>query len=156
VTDGKPQSNLLNGLPAFSFCAIAHAAENNADDLAIEVGSMPEVVKAYEDMSRRLPRITMLFDSAAVGLTSQGLITVKDKTKITAQDEQLISLENQSRKVVISSMAKAILKITKVEESKASLDQVLGKAAATYADTRREASKPGWWVQLSNGRWIQK
>jgi hypothetical protein len=43
-----------------------------------------------------------------------------------------------------------------VKESKEALDQVLGKAAATYADTKREASKPGWWIQLSNGRWIQK
>jgi hypothetical protein len=32
----------------------------------------------------------------------------------------------------------------------------LGKAAATYADTKREAAKTGWWIQLANGRWIQK
>jgi hypothetical protein len=156
VTDGKPQSSLFNVLPAFSFCAVAHAAENYADDLAVELAGMPEVVKAYEDMNKRLPRLTSLFDSAAVGLTSQGLITVRDKTRITSQDEQLLTLENQSRKVIVNSMAKAILKITKVKESKEALDQVLGKAAATYADTKREASKPGWWIQLSNGRWIQK
>jgi hypothetical protein len=156
VTDGKPQSSLFNVLPAFSFCAVAHAAENYADDLAVELAGMPEVVKAYEDMNKRLPRLTSLFDSAAVGLTSQGLITVRDKTRITSQDEQLVNLENQSRKVIVNSMAKAILKITKVKESKEALDQVLGKAAATYADTKREASKPGWWIQLPNGRWIQK
>jgi Protein of unknown function (DUF1318) len=156
VTDGKPQSSLINVLPAFSFCAVAHAAENYADDLAVELAGMPEVVKAYEDMNKRMPRLTSLFDSAAVGLTSQGLITVRDKTRITSQDEQLVTLENQSRKVIVNSMAKAILKITKVKESKEALDQVLGKAAATYADTKREASKPGWWIQLSNSRWIQK
>ena len=156
ATDGKPQSNLFNLLPAVSFCAVAHAAENAADDLAIELSSMPEVLKAYEDMNKRLPRLTTLFDSAAVGLTSQGLITVRDRTKISTQDEQLVNLENQSRKLIVNSMAKAILKITKVAESKTALDQVLGKAAATFAETKREASKPGWWIQLSNGRWIQK
>lgn len=154
--DSKPQSNLFNGLPDFSFCGVAHAAENYADDLAIELGGMPEVIKAYEGMNKRAPRINALFDSAAVGLTSQGLITVRDSTKVTAQDEGQVNLENQSRKVVVSSMAKAILKITKVEESKGALDQVLGKAAATYAETRREAAKPGWWLQLPNARWIQK
>jgi uncharacterized protein len=154
--DSKPQSNLFNGLPAFSFCQAAHAAENYADDLAIELAGMPEVIKAYEDMNKRLPRLNALFDSAAVGLTSQGLITVRDSTKVTAQDEGLVNLENQSRKVIVNSMAKAILKITKVEESKGALGQVLGKAAATYAETRREAAKPGWWLQLPNGRWIQK
>lgn len=156
VTNNKPQSSLFNVLPAFSFSAAAHAAENYADDLAIELASMPEVVKAYEDMNKRLPRLNTLFDTAAVGLTGQGLITVRDKTNISTQDEQLVNLENQSRKLIVNNMAKAILKITKVKESKAALDQVLGKAAATYADTKREAAKPGWWIQLSNGRWIQK
>lgn len=81
---------------------------------------------------------------------------MRDKTKVTAQDEALLNLENQNRKTVVSSMAKAILKINKVKESKAALDQVLGKAAATYAETRRDAAKPGWWYQLPNGRWLQK
>ncbi|MBV5341631.1 MAG: DUF1318 domain-containing protein [Deltaproteobacteria bacterium] len=154
--DSKPQSNLFNGLPDFSFCQVAHAAENYADDLAIELAGMPEVIKAYEDMNRRMPRLNALFDSAAIGLTGQGLITVRDSKKMTVQDEGLVNLENQSRKVIVNSMAKAILKITKVKESKGALDQVLGKAAATYAETRREAAKPGWWLQLPNGRWIQK
>lgn len=155
-TEIKPQSNLFNVLPAFSFSAVAHAAENYADELAIELAGMPEVLKAYDDMNKRMPRLTALFDSAAVGLTSQGLITVRDKTKMSGQDEQLVNLENQSRKLIVNSMSKAILKITKVKESKEALDQVLGKAAATYADTRREAAKPGWWIQLANGRWVQK
>jgi len=156
LTDVKPQSSLFDLLPGFSFCGVAHAAENQADDLAIELGSMPEVEKAYAEMSSRMPRLNTLFDTAAVGLTSQGLVTVRDKAKMTPQDEQLVTAENKSRKLLVSSMAKAILKITKVEESKAALDQVLGKAAATFADTRREAAKPGWWIQLANGRWVQK
>jgi hypothetical protein len=156
VTESKPQSSLFNVLPDFSFSAVAHAAENYADDLAVELAGMPEVLKAYDDMNKRMPRLTALFDSAAVGLTSQGLVTVRDKTKLSAQDEQLVNLENQSRKLIVNSMAKAILKITKVQESKAALDQVLGKAAATYADTKREAAKAGWWIQLANARWIQK
>ncbi|MDA8428582.1 MAG: DUF1318 domain-containing protein [Geobacteraceae bacterium] len=155
-SDGKPQSFLFNELPGFSFCAVAQAAENYADDLAIELASMPEVLKAYDDMNKRMPRLDALFDSAAVGLTNQGLVSVRDRTKLSPQDQQLVTQENQSRKLIVNSMAKAILKITKVQESKPALDQVLGKAAATYADTKREASKPGWWIQLSNGRWVQK
>jgi hypothetical protein len=152
----KPQSRLFNGLSTFSFVGVAQAAENYADDLAVELAGMPEVLKAYDEMSRRLPRLTVLFDSGAVGLTSQGLIMVREKSKTNAQDDGLISAENQSRKTVVNSMAKAILKITKVQESKPALDQVLGKAAATYAETKRDAAKPGWWYQLPNNRWLQK
>ncbi|NVN92237.1 MAG: DUF1318 domain-containing protein [Desulfuromonadales bacterium] len=154
--DTKPQSSLINELPSISLCSVAQAAEKGADELAVEMAGMPEVVKAYDEMSRRWPRLAVLFDSAAVGLTSQGLVAVRDKTKVSAQDEALINLENQNRKTVVGSMAKAILRINKVKESKAALDQVLGKAATTYAETKREAAKPGWWYQLPNGRWLQK
>lgn len=150
-----PQSNLLNMIPNFSFTSVAHAAENG-DDLAIELGSMPEVASAYAEMSQRQSTLNALFNSGAVGLTSQGLVTVRDKAKVTAQDEVMVSAENKNRKTIIGSMAKAILKITKQEVTKAALDQTMGKAAATYAETRRESAKAGWWMQLQNGKWVQK
>jgi uncharacterized protein len=154
----KPQSRLFNELPAFSLVPAAYAADTDADAeaLAIELSSMPEVLKAYDEMSRRLPRLNALFASGAVGLTNQGLVSVREKAKVAAQDENLLSAENQSRKTLVMSMAKAILKLNKQKESKAALDLVLGKAAATYADTKREAAQPGWWVQFENGRWVQK
>ncbi len=154
--EAKPQSGLFKELPSLGLCATAHAADNVGDELAVEMAGMPEVVKAYDAMSKRVPKLSSLFDSAAVGLSSQGLVVARDKSKLTPADEALISQENQDRKTVISSMAKAILKINKTEESKAALNQVMGKAAATYAETRREAAKAGWWMQLQNGRWLQK
>lgn len=152
----KPQSRLIKELPSFSLVQAAYAADVDADTLAIELSSMPEVLKAYDEMSHRLPRLNALFSSGAVGLTNQGLVSVREKGKVNAQDESLVAAENQSRKTVVMAMAKAILKLNKQEESKAALDQVLGKAASTYADTKREAVPPGWWTQLQNGRWVQK
>lgn len=153
---GKPQSSLTIKLPSFSLITAAYAADTDADALAIELSSMPEVLKAYDDMNRRVPRLNALFTSGAVGLTNQGLVSVREKGKVNAQDESLVAAENQSRKIVVGSMAQAILKLGKQKESKAALDQVMGKAAATYADTRRDAAQPGWWMQLENGRWVQK
>jgi hypothetical protein len=152
----KPQSRLFDELPVFSLIPAAYAADNEAEQLAVELSSMPEVLKAYDNMSSRLPRLNQLFASGAVGLTNQGLVTVREKTKATPQDETMLAGENQDRKTVVMSMAKAILKLNKQKESKAALDQVLAKAAATFADTKREAAQRGWWVQLQNGRWVQK
>ena len=152
----KPQSSLGNMLPGFSLVAAAYAADIDADSLAVELASMPEVLKAYDDMNRRLPRLNTLFSSGAIGITNQGLVSVRDKTKVTAQDDSLVAAENQSRKTVVGSMAKAILKLGKQPESKGALDQVMGKAAATFAETKRDAAQTGWWVQLPNGRWVQK
>jgi hypothetical protein len=154
--ENKPQSRLIDSIPAFSFCSVAHAASNFSDDLAVELAGMPEVMKAYEEMSQRLPRLTVLFNSGVIGLTNQGLITVREKTKITSQDEQFVQAENQSRKTVVGSMAKAIIKLTRQAHSEGVMEQVMGKAAATYAETKREAAKTGWWIQLPNDRWVQK
>lgn len=154
VPEPGPQSKFM--LPSLSLVATAHAADSEADALAVELAGMPEVNKAYAEMSQRLPRLTELYTSGAVGLSNQGLVSVRDKAKLAAGDEALISAENASRKVVVGSMAKATLKLTGQKETPAALGQVMGKSAATFAEARREAAKTGWWMQLQNGRWVQK
>jgi hypothetical protein len=154
--EAKPLSKIFRMLPTIAFVATAHAAENPADDLAVELASMPEVTKAYEVMSGNLSRVRALLTSGAVGVSSQGLIAVRDKARVTPQDEAMLKTENASRKAVITGMAKAILKLNKQTEDKADMNQLLGKAAATYAETKRDEARPGWWLQLPNGKWVQK
>jgi uncharacterized protein YdbL (DUF1318 family) len=134
---------------------VAYAAENIADDLAVEMSSMPEVLKAYDDIKASIPKLNTLRDSGAVGENKQGLITVRDKGKL-GDNEAFVKAVNESRKVVITGMAKAILKVNKQPETKAGMNQVLGKAAVMFADVRHEKAKPGWWIELPNGRWVQK
>lgn len=151
---GKPQSRLL--LPrGFALVGTAFAAEPIADELAVEISNMPDVLKAYDEMKARLPELNGLRDSGAVGETNQGLVTIRDKAKGAGKDA-LVKAENDNRKTVITGMAKAILKLDKQAVSDAGMKQVLPKAAATYADTRRDAAKAGWWIQLPNNRWVQK
>ncbi len=151
----KPQSSLTNTSFNLSLVAAAYAADNVADDLAVELSSMPEVLKAYDEMRARLPQINALLASGAVGLNKQGRLTVRDQAKLGGKGA-LITAENESRKTVITGMAKAILKINKQPVTDAGIKQVLGQAAATYADIKREEAKPGWWVEQADGRWLQK
>jgi uncharacterized protein YdbL (DUF1318 family) len=140
---------------AFFEPTAAFAAESTADTLAIEISSMPEVLKAYDEMNARLPILNSLRDKGIVGETKQGLVAVHDAAKIGG-NQKIVDDENRNRKAVITGMAKAILKLNKQPESAAALNQVLGKAATIYADTKREAARAGWWVELANGRWVQK
>jgi hypothetical protein len=151
----KPQSRLWNGETGLSLISVAFAAENIADQLAVETSSMPEVLKAYEEIKASIPQLNALRDSGAVGENKQGLISIRDQSKMGG-NEALVKSVNENRKVVITGMAKAILKINKQPESKAALNQVMGKAAAIFADVRQEKAKPGWWIELPNGRWVQK
>jgi hypothetical protein len=152
----KPLSSMFRALPALSFAAAAYAADSTSDSLAVELASMPEVTKAYATMSRNLPRVRELLAGGAVGLSSQGLIAVRDKTRVTPQDEALLKTENDSRKTIITGMAKAIAKHNNLTPGKEEMDQLLAKSAATYAEAKRDEAAPGWWMQLQNGRWVQK
>ena len=154
--EAKPLSGIFRMIPSVSFGCLAYASENTADDLAVELASMPEVTRAYEDMNRHLPRLRELLANGAVGISNQGLISIRDKGKVTPQDEAMLKAENESRKTIITGMSKAILKINKQSATKAAMDQLMGKSAATYAETKREEARPGWWIQLQNGRWVQK
>lgn len=156
IPEVKPQSRIMRMVPDISFVSTAYAAENTADELAVELASMPEVTTAYEVMNRNLARVRELLSSGAVGLSSQGLISVRDKAKVTPQDGMMLKTENASRKTIITGMAKAILKLNKQDEAKADMNQLLGKSAATYAEAKRDEALPGWWLQLPNGKWVQK
>ena len=151
----KPQSRLEGTGRRFALTAEAWAAEDVTGDLVAEISRMPEVVKAYDGMRERLPVLDRLRDGGIVGETNQGLVTVRDPARI-GDKQGVVDGENASRKTVITGMARAILKLAGKPDTPANLGQVLGKAAATYAQTRQEVARPGWWVQLANGRWVQK
>ena len=150
-----PQSMLFERRFTFSPVREAFAAESTADTLAVELSSMPEVLRAYDEMKARLSQLNALRDAGAVGETNQGLIAVRDPARL-GERQPLVKAENDNRKTVIIGMARAILKINNQPQTKENIDQVLGKAAATYAETKQEAARPGWWIQLDNGRWVQK
>lgn len=151
----KPQSRLEGTGRTFSLTTEAWAAEDVTGDLVAEISRMPEVVRAYEEMKGRLPVLDRLREEGIVGETNQGLVTVREPVRI-GDRQGAVEAENSNRKTVITGMARAILKQAGQPETPANLGQVLGKAAATYAQTRQEIARPGWWIQLANGRWVQK
>lgn len=151
----KPQSRLNGTHLDLSLVTVANAAENVADDLAVEMSSMPEVLKAYDEIRKLLPQMNALRDSGAVGEDRQGLLKILDKNKLGGQDA-LVKTMNDNRKIVVNGMAKAILKINKQPVNDKAIKGVLGKAAATFADIRRDAAKPGWFIQQNDGTWVQK
>lgn len=151
----KPQSRFKGVRCPFALTATAWAAEDVTGDLVAELSRMPEVVRAYEEMKGRLAALDQLRDDGIVGETNQGLVTVRDPARI-GDRQGVVDAENASRKTVVTGMARAILKLAGQPETPATMGQVLGKAAATYAQTRQETARPGWWIQLANGRWVQK
>ncbi len=133
----------------------AFAQEDMGKRLAEELAQMPEVQKAYADIKARIPQVNALRESGAVGEGAFGELVVLDKAKL-GNNQALVDAMNNDRKTVIFAMAKATLKITGQPVNSQTVKKARIDAAKTFASVRQEKAKPGWFIQLPNGRWVQK
>lgn len=149
--DGKPESLLR-----FEFVSSAWAQESGlAENIANIVRKMPDVVNAYREMGARVNDTDRLRDSGMVGEGKDGLLVIRDKS-LSPPDRKIVDSENADRKTVINGMARAIIRINRVQETPENLKQVMPQAAGQFAAIRRDSAKKGWWVQDANGNWGRK
>ena len=127
-----------------------------ADNIAQIIKKMPDVVTAYKEMGGRLPEIDRLRDSGAAGEGNNGLLAVRDEKLMTGESRRLVEMENANRRTVINGMARAIIRINRVPENDANMNQVRPQATEQFAALRRDSAKKGWWIQDQNGNWSRK
>jgi uncharacterized protein YdbL (DUF1318 family) len=148
---GKPESSIR-----FEFISSAYAQEAGlADKISEIVKNMPDVVNAYREMGARIADTDRLRDSGAVGEGNNGLLVAREKT-LTPADKKLVDMENENRQTVMKGMARAIIRINRVQENAANLNQVMPQAVAQFAALRRDSAKKGWWIQNPDGNWVKK
>jgi uncharacterized protein YdbL (DUF1318 family) len=149
--EGKPESSIK-----FELFASAYAQEAGvADKISETVKKMPDVVNAYKEMGARITDIDRLRDSGVVGEGKDGLLVVREGT-LNETDKKIVDKENENRRTVMKGMAKAIIRINRVPENEANLNQVMPQAVEQFASIRRDSAKKGWWVQDVNGNWTKK
>jgi uncharacterized protein YdbL (DUF1318 family) len=149
--EGKPESSIK-----FELFASAYAQEAGvADKISETVKKMPDVVNAYKEMGARITDIDRLRDSGVVGEGKDGLLVVREGT-LNETDKKIVDKENENRRTVMKGMAKAIIRINRVPENEANLNQVMPQAVEQFASIRRDSAKKGWWIQDVNGNWTKK
>jgi len=158
--EGKPQETTPQGKPEsslqFELVASAYAQEPGLPDkIAENVKKMPDVVNAYKEMGARIADIDRLRGSGLVGEGKNGLLVVREGN-ITPQDQNFMNMENQNRKTVIQGMTKAIIRINRLPENEANLNQVMPQATEQFASIRRDSARKGWWIQDPSGNWAKK
>ena len=158
--EGKPEEKAPQGKPEsslqFELVTSAYAQEPGLPDKIAEiVKKMPDVVNAYKEMGARIADIDRLRGSGLVGEGKNGLLVVREGN-ITPQDQQFINMENQNRKTVIQGMTKAIIRINRLPENEANLNQVMPQATEQFASIRRDSARKGWWIQDPSGNWAKK
>jgi hypothetical protein len=148
---GKPES-----LIRFDFVSSAYAQEPGlADKISELVKRMPDVVNAYREMGSRIAETDRLRDSGAVGEANNGLLVAREG-QLSPAGKKVVDSENENRNTVMLGMAKAIIRINRLQENEQNIRQVLPQATEEFAKIRRESAKKGWWIQDSNGNWRRK
>jgi uncharacterized protein len=137
-------SSRLDSLRPFSFgLTQAYAAAN------IDV-STPAIRGIKESMKNRFPLLKPFYDKGTIGENNQGLVEGKDTAGLNLQERgqvnKLIDQENKDRASLYSEIA------TANKLGPESLPQI----EKIFANSWRDKSQPGWWVQDDKGVWEKK
>ena len=124
------------------FIPAAYAAPN------IDISS-PRIRALEKRMANRYRKLKRGYINGAIGLTNNGLITLRDPKKVPLKSrnkvKRLIREENKDRLQLYSEIAKVNGK-----------PQWLGQIRKIFAKRWIERASPGWFYQDSHGRWRRK
>ena len=126
----------------------AYAAQ---DQVAAPEITNPAIRKIIDSRAARLAAVNALKAEGVIGENNQALIEVRNLEAVQglrerADAQKVVKDENADREQLFKEIAAA---------KNVDLAQ-LPKIQATYAETLREKAKPGDWIQLPDGSWVQK
>lgn len=137
----KRVTGLLLGVLALCLSVAAFAAA----DLEINT---PGVNALKQSLRDRFHDLRPYLDSGAVGLTADGMLTVRDANAVPLAARQtlngLVAAQNRDRSALYAEIARA----NGHPEWEAEIRN-------TFAQRWIQRAQPGWWVQ-SGGGWTQK
>ena len=112
--------------------------------------STPAIRNIRASLANRFPQLQPLYGKGAIGETSTGLIAARDTGALSLKEKadlnRLVEQENADRQALYTEIIRAN-----------SLDPgQLGEVQRLFANSWRDKSAAGWWVQQNNGQWGRK
>lgn len=130
-------------LALFVICVSAAASAQ----VNIEINT-PGVVALKQSMQTRHTQLAEFYNNGAVGLTSDGLVALRDANAVPLASRQkvngLVAAENKDRKALYAEIARANAH-----------PEWEGDIRNTFAQRWIQRAQAGWWVQ-SGGSWLKK
>ena len=137
------QSNLFDSLKSLIGPSEAYA------QIDIEV-STPAVRSLKEAMKANYPQLKPFYDKGAIGENNAGLLEQRDMGSLNLKEKadlnRLMTQENSNRNALYSEIMRA---------NKLGADS-LPKIQKIFANSWRDKSQPGWWIQNDQGAWQKK
>jgi uncharacterized protein YdbL (DUF1318 family) len=122
-----------------------------AQAAAVDVNvSTPAIRNIRASLANRFPQLQPLYGKGAIGETNSGLIAARDigalSLKEKADVNRLVEQENADRQALYAE----IIRANSLAPSQ------LGEIQRLFANSWRDKSAPGWWIQQDNGQWGRK
>ncbi len=112
--------------------------------------STPAIRALKDSMKQRFPLLKPFYDKGNIGESNMGLLETKELTGLNLKEKadlsRLIDQENKERRDLYTEIMKA---------NKFGPD-VLPQIQKIFANSWREKSQPGWWIQNDEGDWEKK
>lgn len=137
------QSRLLDSLQKFIGPTEAHAQIN------IDV-STPAIRSLKQAMKDNYPQLKNFYDKGAIGENNIGLLEQRDAGSLNLKEKadlnRVMGAENNNRTALYNEIMRA---------NKLGADS-LPKIQRIFANSWRDKSQPGWWIQNDQGGWQRK
>jgi uncharacterized protein YdbL (DUF1318 family) len=122
-----------------------------AQAAAVDVNvSTPAIRNIRASLANRFPQLQPLYGKGAIGETNTGLIAARDigalSLKEKADVNRLVEQENADRQTLY----------TEIIRANSLAPSQLGEIQRLFANSWRDKSAPGWWIQQDNGQWGRK
>jgi len=112
--------------------------------------STPAIRGIKASIKNRFPQLKPFYDKGALGENNKGLVEAKDTAGLGLQERsrvnKLMNQENKDRTALYREIA------TANKLGSESVPQI----AKTFANSWRDKSQSGWWIQDDNGAWGKK
>jgi uncharacterized protein YdbL (DUF1318 family) len=112
--------------------------------------STPAIRALKASMQTRFPQLKPFYDKGAVGESNKGLIEARGAAGLNLQEQarlnQLVDQENKDR----TSLYREIMSANKFGP------EALPQIQNIFANSWRNNSQAGWWIQNDAGQWVKK
>ncbi len=112
--------------------------------------STPAIRSLKASMAGRYPQLQPMYSKGAIGETNTGYVAVRDTSALSLKERadvnRLVEQENADRRALYTEIIKGN-----------NLDMgTLSEVQRLFANSWRDKSSPGWWIQQDSGQWVKK
>ncbi len=118
---------------------------------AVDVNvSTPAIRAVRASMTSRFPQLQPFYGKGAVGETNNGYLALRDTAALSLKERadltRLVEQENADRRTLY----------TEIIRANNLAANSLPEVEKLFANSWRDKSSPGWWIQQDGGQWVKK